>query len=128
VSEWQPIESAPKDVLLIFRGAHSYELGFWDGLIYRNQKSGSLEFMPSLWAKIPGAPYHLFPEFPDKTRTEIEQDALRYRFIKKHGMPQATRAPDGSRLWYKDRVSDNVEIVRPKFDDCIDAAMAPTPP
>lgn len=62
MSEWHPIETAPKDVLLIFKGSHSYEIGLWDGLLYRNPRSESLHITPELWAMIPGAPYHLFPQ------------------------------------------------------------------
>ncbi len=58
---WQPIASTPRDVLLLFRGANGfYDLGFWDGLIYRSQSQGSLNFEPATWAFIPGARYDLF--------------------------------------------------------------------
>lgn len=59
---WRPIESAPRDVLLLFRNKGGYTLGFYDGLLYRNQESGSLSIEPREWMLIPGARYDLFPQ------------------------------------------------------------------
>lgn len=55
---------------------------------------------------------------------EMRKDAQRYEFCKKHGAPKPTRG-GGRQLWYHDRLSDCVEIVRDSFDGCIDACMEP---
>jgi restriction alleviation protein Lar len=54
--DWQPIDTAPRDWLVIVRGENGfYDLAFFNGIYWHDQSQRSLRFVPHTWHWIPDA-------------------------------------------------------------------------